>query len=102
MATETVLDRSGEIAAHASITTETVLPSLSNDASTAALSVLQSVKNTETEIAGVINSSLVRPIIISNTEQAVGAAAGRAAGSSTASRIISGVRTAMKIAGTVK
>lgn len=95
------LDRSGELAAHAAMTTESILPSLSDDASNAVSAVLRSAQGGATESLGKIGST-VRPISISKVGSAAGRAVTNASRTSTSSRIISGMQSAMKIAGIVK
>lgn len=95
------LDRSGELAAHAAMTTESILPSLADDASGAVSAVLKSSQNSSVEMLGEIVGT-TRPISIPKISSAAGKAVTTASKTSTSSRIISGMQSAMKIAGIVK
>lgn len=95
-------NRSAEIAAHAAMTTESMLPALSDDASSAASAVIKSARVGAGDVVAEITSNTVRPIMISKAESFAGSAITRAGRSSTTSRIISGMQSAMKIAGIVK
>lgn len=95
-------NRSAEIAAHAAMTSESMLPALSNDASSAAFAVIESARSGTADIAAEITSNVVRPVMISRSEPLAGAAVASASRSSTTSRIISGVQTAMKVVGRIK
>jgi len=79
------INKAGEIAAHAAMTTESAIDSLLDDASKAATAVLDSAVSTSKE--GLTRASKRGIRITSGT---------------TAENIISGVQTAMKVAGIIK
>jgi hypothetical protein len=96
------INRSGEIAAQASMTNPSILSDLLDDALGASSAVLKSAESTEKQIVGTISGRMTRPITISATQEAAGAAIVRASRSSTTSRIISGMKSAMKVVGTLR
>lgn len=91
------INRTAELAAHETMTKTSMLPALVEDASVAASSVLD---------AAVIGSTTIeRPvdrIVFGAGRKPLGRAITTAGRSSTTSKIISGVQTAMKVAGIVK
>jgi hypothetical protein len=88
----TEINRAGEMAAHAAMAADSVLPALSDDAAVAATAV---VSSGEAFISG------TRAIRMGADKISSAAVAG-AGRSSTASKIISGMKTAMKVTGVVK
>jgi len=86
------VNRAGEMAAHAAMTADSVLPALSDDAAAAATAVVSS---------GEAFMSGTRAIKIS-ADKISSAAVASAGRNATASRIISGMKTAMRVAGVAK
>jgi len=95
------INRSGELAAHAAMTTESILPSLADDASGAASAVLRSAQSGGAELIGEI-AGTIRPVSITKVGPAAGRAVTTASRVPTSSRIISGMQSAMRVAGIVK
>ena len=88
----TKINRAGEMAAHAAMAADSVLPALSDDAAVAATAVVSSGE-------AVISGTRAIRIGADKISSAAVASAGRNA---TASRIISGMKTAMRVAGVAK
>lgn len=93
--------RSAELTAHAAMSKTSILPALAEDANIAASSVVESVSDLA-EIASTATRKSVNRILIGAGRKPSGSAVIAAARSSTSSKIISGVKTAMKLVGTAR
>lgn len=91
------IDRTAELAAHGTMSRASMLPALAEDASVAASSVLDAAKIASTTIERPVDR-----IMFDAGRRPLGRAITTAGRSSTTSKIISGVQTAMKVAGIVK
>jgi len=91
------IDRTAELAAHGTMSRASMLPALAEDASVAASSVLDAAKIASTTIERPVDR-----IVFGAGRRPLGRAITAAGKSSTTSKIISGVQTAMKVAGIVK